>query len=169
MPSSTGMRTSISTTSGLMLGAQPHRLGAVGGARDDGHVGLRAEQRGEPFAHDLLVVCDECPDHDALSVGGQRDVDDEAASLCRSARERAAGDRRAVAHADDPVAGQHLLRGAGAVVADAELHDALSVGHLDVDVRSGRVAARVRQRLLDDAIGGEVDACRQRARPCPAG
>ena len=67
IPSSTGMRTSISTTSGRCSRAEPHRLGAVRGARDDGDVGLRVEQRREPRAHDLLVVGDERADHDDAS------------------------------------------------------------------------------------------------------
>ena len=148
---------------GPVLAAQPDGLGAVGGARDDGDVGLRVEQRGEPGAHDLLVVGDERADHGAASAIGQRDVDDEAAALRGSARERATGDRRAVAHSDEPVAGGQLaLCRPGPVVPDPELQRVLSVGHLDVDVCAGRVPPCVRQRLLDDAVGGEIDACRQR-------
>ena len=37
----------------------------------------------------------------------------------------------------------------------------VAVGDLDVDVCAGGVASRVRQRLLDDAVGGQIDAQRE--------
>ena len=48
------------------------------------------------------------------------------------------------------------------MVPDPELQLSSPYDDLDVDVRAGRVPPRVRQRLLDDAVGGEVDSCRQR-------
>ena len=61
IPSMPGIRTSISTTSGSQLAADPHRLGAVGGGAEHGEVRLGVEQRGEPGPHHLVVVGDDDP------------------------------------------------------------------------------------------------------------
>ena len=103
-----------------MLGAQRDRLGAVSGACNHGHVVLGAQERGEPLAHDLLVVGDERPDHGLSPSVGQLDVDRKATAVRCAAGKRASGDRRAVSHSHDPVAGRHVLGRAGAVVPDAK-------------------------------------------------
>ena len=71
IPSITGMRTSISTTSGRCSPLSRTASAPSAGARDDGDVGLRVEQRGKPGAHDLLVVGDERADHDAAPAMGR--------------------------------------------------------------------------------------------------
>ena len=58
-PSMTGIRTSISTTSGSRCRAWRHRVGAVGGLADDLQTRLGGEHRGEPLAHHRLVVRDQ--------------------------------------------------------------------------------------------------------------
>jgi hypothetical protein len=50
---------------------------------------------------------------------------------------------------------------ASAVVEHGDLDGVGEVAHGDVRTRGARVAERVRQRLLDDAVGRQVDAGRQ--------
>ena len=73
MPSTRGMRMSISSTSGAHLSASQHGLLAVGGLADHLEVVLGVEQRGEPGPDQFLVV-------------GQRDPDHRSPSSCESPR-----------------------------------------------------------------------------------
>src|SRR4051794_24618879 len=63
-----------------------------------------------------------------------------------------------LAHADDPVAGGLQLAGAAAVVGDLELQGVGPVRDGDARPRGARMLEGVGERLLHDAIGGEVDA-----------
>ncbi len=67
MPSSPGMRMSISTTSGLQLACLLDRLAPVGGLADDVDVGLGAEDHPKPGADEALVVGEQNADHRADS------------------------------------------------------------------------------------------------------
>jgi hypothetical protein len=59
MPSTPGMRTSISTTSGVRAQRRLDRLAAVGGLADDLDVALEREHRLDPAPHERLIVGDE--------------------------------------------------------------------------------------------------------------
>ena len=72
--------------------------------------------------------------------------------------EGAAGERCAFAHSQQSVALDRLtVERAWAVVPDAQVERLVAVGDLDVDVCARGVASCVRQRLLDDAVGGQID------------
>ena len=72
-PSTPGIRMSIRQTSGRMLRAKRHRLGAVGGLADHLDVGLRVEDHPQARAHELLVVGDEdAHAHADLPLAGAR-------------------------------------------------------------------------------------------------
>ena len=61
MPSMRGIRRSISTTSGLVLGGERDRLLAVGGGADELDPVEQPEQRAEALADDALVVGQQDP------------------------------------------------------------------------------------------------------------
>src|SRR5439155_3287562 len=64
---------------------------------------------------------------------------------------------------DQAVTGAVHARGrSGAVVADLELERRLPVADDDRRLRAPGVLERVRERLLHDPVGGEVDSRRQR-------
>ena len=73
MPSTSGIRMSISTTSGRSARAMLDRLAAVGRLADDLDVGLGVEDHPEAVAHQGLVVGDQDADHrrDPRRVEGQ--------------------------------------------------------------------------------------------------
>src|SRR5207247_793531 len=89
----------------------------------------------------------------------ERRPDAEAAVLAGARLRPAAEQADALLHPDQAVAGC-ADASADAVVLDLELDPVRSSA--DDDLRSGgvRVLERVRQRLLDDPVGGEVDAGR---------
>ena len=70
MPSSTGMRISISTMSGRCSWLCCTASSPSGCSCDDGDVGLGLEERGEACAYGLLVVGDQSADHGAAWVVG---------------------------------------------------------------------------------------------------
>src|SRR6478672_10683616 len=73
--------------------------------------------------------------------------------------ETAAVERDALAHADEAVTATRNWRGdACAVVGDLELERVRSVANVDARVRLTCVLERVRQRLLHDPEGGQLDA-----------
>ena len=55
-PCSPGICRSMSTTSGAVLDAQPHRVGAVVGLGDDLDVLGRVEDGAQPLPHERVVV-----------------------------------------------------------------------------------------------------------------
>ena len=159
----------MSTTCGLRAAGELDGLGAVARLAGDLHVGLGLDDHPHAAAHERLVVGDEDADHARCSSPtGSRAATRKPPSGARLGLERAAVERRALAHADQAVAGVAVAaRGrAGAVVGDLERDVALA--EVDGDVRRGAragVLADVGQRLLHDAVGGEVDAGRERALP----
>ena len=174
MPSSSGMRMSISTTSGCEPLGLLDRLQAVGGLADHVEVVLGVEDHPEPGAHERLVVGDQHPHraHAAAStcrlVRHERQLrtDPEAAAAPPPGLELAAVELHALAHADEAVAAvaaEPLARRAGAAVGDLELELALAPAHVHLGGRVVGVLERVRQPLLHDAEGGEVEPGGQRA------
>ena len=75
----------------------------------------------------------------------------------------AAQHRHPFPHADQAVAGSRPRRASCACVADLERDRSLLVPHRHVRPRRPGVLERVRERLLDDPVGGELDAERQLA------
>jgi hypothetical protein len=87
-----------------------------------------------------------------------------AATVRRPGGQRAAVEGRALAHPDDPVAGTVAIGARPtAVVGDLELDLAVAVAHDDARASVTGVAQDVREALLEDAVGGQVEAGRQ----CP--
>ena len=68
-PSPSGMRMSMSTTSGRCCGHQSDRLGAGAGLTDHLDVRLGLEQAAEARSDELLVVRDRDPDHGDSRTG----------------------------------------------------------------------------------------------------
>ena len=64
IPSSTGMRMSISTTSGLKQTARlAHGVFAIARFTNDDGVGLHVEDLAQPYANQHLIVCYQDPGH----------------------------------------------------------------------------------------------------------
>ena len=149
------------TTSGRSRRDELDGLAPVGGLADDLDVGGRAQQHREAAAHERLVVGDRDPDHSGTPRTGAGD-DAEPAAGRRAGRERAAVHADALAHAHEPVAAVgRAAVDAATVVGDLEPDRAgLVVDHRRWRSRRARVLQHVRQRLLHDAVRGEVDAGR---------
>ena len=122
---------------------------------------LGLEERSEARAYGLLVVGDESADHGAASVVGSVTSTSKPPPSAGPEREGAAGERCAFAHSHQSVALDRLTVGcARAVVPDPQVECLVAIGDLDVDVCARGVASCVRQRLLDDPVGGQIDAQR---------
>ena len=151
------MRTSISTTSGRSRRASRTASRAVGGLAEHVDPVAALEDRAQPGAHELLVVGDEHRRHAAPSSGSVRADDEPAAG--RPGAERAVRDPDALAHARRARA-RRRRRGAGSRppqrVADLDGDRRALTRDRDLG-RRARVAEHVRQRLLHDAVGGQVD------------
>ena len=181
MPSSSGMRMSISTTSGFSRRGHVDRLHAVDGLADHVDVVLGVEDHPEAGADERLVVGDHDAHAHALASSGSRGAPAASAASPRLAaaavprprtRRRAAGRRagrrrsRARARACRRARGRRSRRAAAAAVAvvgdrqHAARRSPRAHAHLGV---AAAVLERVGQRLLHDAVGGEVDAGRQLA------
>ena len=68
MPSITGIRTSITTTSGRCLPGDRHRLGPVSRFADHLQVGVSIDDHPEPVAEERLVLRQQYVDHGATVV-----------------------------------------------------------------------------------------------------
>src|SRR5205085_6642375 len=93
-------------------------------------------------------------------------LDGEATSTATTRLELAVVQRNALAHADEPVTASVLgpCRSAGATSGVADLELERLGGVADQHARVGRscMLDRVREAFLDHAVGGEIDAGRQR-------
>ena len=98
MPSSTGMRTSISTTSGRSAAAERDGLLAVGGLADDVDA-VRLEDHPQPGPHEVLVVGDD----DASASCRQPGQHGEPAARAGRRRQRPTERGDPLAHPDQPV------------------------------------------------------------------
>src|SRR6202042_1220591 len=179
IPSMTGMRTSMRTTSGpscrLSSTASAPSL-AVPTTVKSGCVSSSAANPARTIwwssATMILIaggasVIGSCLSRRRLGRDGQAGLNHEAAGVPGACAQLAADRGRALAHAEQPVPADLRRseraegagpRGTGAVVADAQHEGVCGVVQLDVDGGALRVPARVRQRLLDDAVGGQLDA-----------
>ena len=152
----------MSTTCGAPCG-RADRLGAVGGRPDDAEVALRAKQRGEAGAHDLLVVDDGDPDRHGRALDRKHGVDGEAAAVGRPG---ASVPPTMVARSRMPsspcpsgsVQSAGPGRGRGP---EAAARRACS-SSFDLDGCAWCVPAGVGERLLHDPVRRQVDARRQR-------
>ena len=102
MPSRTGMRMSMRTTSGAVRRVSLHRLAAVGGLPHDVEP-PRFEDQPQPGADQLLVVGDQHRRHAGTSTSGRVDVQDVAVAVA-PVLQRAAEHRDPLRHADQPQA-----------------------------------------------------------------
>ena len=137
------------------VGPEPACLGdgvfAVDGLADDGRVRLVLEDLAQADADERLVVGDQY----ASSSDRQQDANGEAAARPPAGVEPAAVERDAFTHADEAVpAARRPLRRSRAVVGDLELERVRAVANVDASRALARVLERVRQRLLDDPVGG---------------
>src|SRR5689334_1332032 len=104
------------------------------------------------------------PGSSTVRPPGQRGVDREPAALPWSDLDVAAEDRDPLAHPDQTVAavvGLPYGRVGGrtaSVVDDLDVDTVLGVADADVGARRPGVLERVRQRFLDDAVDGQIDA-----------
>ena len=158
---------SITTTSGCEALGDIDPVLAVGGLADDLDVRLVLEDHPEPGPHELLVVDQDHPDRGAhrstagCESSGSRACTRKPVEVGRGL-EVAGVQRHPLAHPDQaaPAAG---------ALADVAAPRAALVGDLDVDgarlVRDAHpgtgaagVLERVGERLLDDPVGGQLDA-----------
>ena len=183
MPSSSGMRMSISTTSGFSRRAMSTACSAVDGLADHLDVVLGVEDHLEAGADERLVVGDHDAHAHALASSGSRGAAAaSAASASPWSGSRASTSNpppargpasqlttdhaHALAHADEPVAAAldarpRQCRRRGRRRSARSSSSPRAHAHLGV---AAAVLERVGQRLLHDAVGGEVDAGRQLAR-----
>ena len=129
---------------------------------------LAGEQHPEAGAHHRLVVGDEHADRHARSPpSGSRVLSTKPPPFAAPARHLAAVDLDALADADEPVAEAvaRSRRRRRRRAPRAAARRAVADGH--VGVAGARVLERVRQALLHDPVGGEVDrpAAARPARP----
>ena len=117
---------SIRTTSGLSARAAVDRLAPVRRLADDLDVGLGVEDHPEAGADERLVVGDQDPDHSCGASSGSCARNDEAAAVARPGLERAAAQRDALAHPDEPVPVGPSPFAPTAVVGDLELEPSSS-------------------------------------------
>jgi len=148
---------------GEALGEEPQYLrlaggqfGELGDARRGGSGALAGEFADQAAGY---VGCEErvrawgAGSFRRLGVLRDRGLDEEAASGCRAGPQPAADRRRPLPHPGHAVTARRChRRWSGAVVADPQLKRMVGVAELDVDRRAGRVAARVGESLLNDAI-----------------
>src|SRR6478735_598175 len=88
-------------------------------------------------------------------------TNDEAAAITGACLERTAAQRDAFAHPCETVSRPVGRRLRVAVVRDLELELVLAPPQRHPRLRRACVLERVRERLLDEPVGGEVDARRQ--------
>ena len=155
----------MSTTSGRSRGASRDRLAPVGGLAHDRRSSRRRRGSCEADAHEVLVVGDEHRGHRAAAVERQRGADDEPAVRRAPAVERAAADARP-ARACRRARGRRRRRSAASPRGSALRTSSATPPGSRATRDGGRracVAQHVGQRLLHEAVGGEVDTRRQAA------
>ena len=149
---------SISTTAGSKRAAFSTASRAVARLRDDVDVGLAGEQHAEAGADHRLVVGDEHADgHRPPPSSGKLVLSTKPPPFAGAGGHLATVDLHPLADADQAVAEPVAGRGAAAVVADVDPQLVGAVADDDVGAARVRVLERVRQPLLDDAVGGEVE------------
>ena len=150
------------------VGAQALGLGdggdAVARLADDLHGGLHLEPHPDPLAHQLEVVDDQDPDaHDTPAVrrsSGSRAATSKPPSGRGPVCDVAAEHPHPLAHAHEAVPGARELRARAAVAAvgDAHLERVLAPLEPHLRRRAAGVLDGVGQRLLHDAVDGELGA-----------
>ena len=180
MPSISGMRMSMRTTSGVEPARAVDGLRAVGALAHDLHVLLGVEDHPEAGADQRLVVHEQHADaHAGTSCGswsssppgtsgrvGSRARTAKPPSGPRPGLHDAPVHRGALAHAHEPVAAAGaaqlvVVARPLAVVLDAQHELVRLVRDRDAGARARRVLERVGERLLDDPVRGQVDPGRQ--------
>ena len=166
MPSMPGMRMSISTTSGACASAAATASSPVPASATTSIDAGRLEHRLEAGAHHRLVVGDD----DAQPAHAARR---RRAATARTSKPRPSRGP-AVSVPPNSAARSRMptrpwppgLGGGGALagVGDRQLERVGAVAERDRGVRAAGVLDDVRQRLLHDPVGGQVDALRQRPR-----
>ena len=160
IPSSTGMRMSISTTSGRNRRASetassPSPASPTMSVSGSASRILRRPTRTRAWSSAIRTRRHRI---------GSRTRTANPPLGCRPASRLAAVECHALAHADEPVtAARDWRRVAGAVVGDLELERVRAVANVDARARLTCVLERVRQRLLHDPVGRQLDPDRQLA------
>ena len=156
------MRMSISTTSGRSSLCERDGLVAVLRFADDLEIVLHLEDRAEARPHECLVVGDEDADHAVPAGSRARTANPPSIALPVSSVPPYSRTRSRMPVIPwppfDPFARPST------VVEHLELDVVAAVANRHPRLRGPRVLERVRQRLLHDPVGGEVDAGRQRPR-----
>ena len=148
----------MSTTSGRAPPSELDRLAAVARLADDVDVRPSSRISRKPLRTSAWSSAISDADHADPSTAARRGRGSRRRRP-RPALERAAEERDALAHPDEPVPAAGGRRaGAGAVVGTSRLSDLRLAVERTLPRRTGRVLRDVRQRLLDDPVGGEVDA-----------
>ena len=164
-PSTPGMRTSMSTTSGATPPTRSTASRAVARLADHLDVVAGVEDHPEALANERLVVGDRDPDaHDAGPVGSRAWTRYPPPGSGPASSVPPTSDARSRIPISPWPPRAACAGGGPAVVAHLDLELVASVAQDHLDPGGASVAKRVRQRLLDDAVGGEVHARRQRRR-----
>ena len=142
---------------------KPARTSAWSSATSTRRVGAPAADRPRPRASGALAGTS------CVAARRQPGPDGVAAAEPGTDLDPSAGQRRPLAHPDQAASGAVAVRGrlraapAGAVVEDLDPELVGLLREVDHGPGTVRVAERVRQRLLDDPVGGHVDARRERS------
>ena len=156
----------MSTTSGSSVVGERDRLGAVARLADHLEVGLGLEDQTEARPHELLVVGQQHADAHARpsrsgSLAWTRKPPSGRGPALSSPPNRPT--RSLIPMSPRPPLARRSPSRAStlAIIDDLELETVGGVSYVDAGVRGTGVLERVRQRLLDDPVGREVDARRQ--------
>ena len=148
----------------MQLATDSNRRRSVRCRGDHGEVGLGVEQLGEPIAYDLMVVGDDDAHETPFCHAGSSTLAGRTASTrypppvagpVRTEPPTAAA--RSCMPADSMSAGRNRWGRTRTVVTNTEPQRRVGVGKLHVDGGAGGVPSRVGERLLDDAVGDELD------------
>ena len=168
-PSSTGMRMSISTTSGRVSRARETASSPSPASPTTAMSSSLSSSTRSPARSSAWSSTSSDPDHDWTPTGSES-ADAEASGGAGSRVELASESQRSLAHAVEAMAGAGLplavaRLGATSVVDDLEDEPVGLVAHRHDGGRRSRVAKSVGEGLLCDAVGGTVDGGRQAASP----
>ena len=163
------MRMSISTTSGSQLGARARRPRAPSPASPTTSMsGCALEDHAEPAPHQRLVVGDEDADHVTRRPSGSRAWTAKPPPRARAAAQLAAVERDPLPHPDKPVAARRRSpTGRPPSFSTRTSRRRGRSGPGRDGARVPRVLEHVRQRLLHDAVRGELNARGKAGRTAP--
>ena len=163
IPSTPGIRTSISTTSGWSSAASVAASAPSPASPTTSIPGSPREDQAEARADERLVVGEQDPDHASSSVRQPR-VDREPALAARPGVDLAADDATRSLIPSRPLPVPGAVRPPRPSSTTVDLDRVGREAHVDARDRRPGMLEHVRQRLLDDPVAADVDSGRDAVR-----